>query len=338
MNGENQTIKRETLHRINEIDAKILGNLLKDGRLPYDDLAERCDATKNTVWKRCRSLERKGIIKGATVQLNFSHFGYDALATLLIKVDPQRIEQAMEFIEKITEIRAYRQYDSVYNVRATVTLKDLNQLDTVKQLIREKLPTIGLKTYVWTGVRNIPENLDLNVSAQRRKKTPGALSHDHAVQSGRVEIDELDEKIVQKLTADGRTSFSQIAKELGISTHTVIKRYQRLRNGGAIKVSVQINTNKLGYSSILDLNIAFTTFRGLSINIVDAIAKIPNVIIITRTSGDFDLQVTAIVRDLKESFSIQDKIAQIDGVTQIEASTRKIPDSWPTPQQYISTV
>ena len=67
----------------------------------------------------------------------------------------------MELIGKITEVRAYRQYNSVYNVRAVATLRDLNELDHVKQVIKRKLPTLGLKTYIWTGVRNIPENLNL---------------------------------------------------------------------------------------------------------------------------------------------------------------------------------
>jgi hypothetical protein len=95
---------------------------------------------------------------------------------------------------------------------------------------------------------------------------------------------------------------------------------------------------KIGYAAIIDLNIAFTTIRSLSINIVDLIARIPDVIIITKISGDFDLQVTAVVKSLEHALNLQDEIANIDGVTQIEASMRRIPEKWPTPQQQISTI
>jgi len=44
------------------------------------------------------------------------------------------------------------------------------------------------------------------------------------------------------------------------------------------------------------------------------------------------------IRDVEQSFAIQDQIARVHGVTQIETSSRKIPDKWPTPQQYISTI
>jgi hypothetical protein len=65
--------------------------------------------------------------------------------------------------------------------------------------------------------------------------------------------------------------------------------------------------------------------------------KIPDMIIITKISGDYDLQTTAMVRDISESFAIQDQIARITGITKVEASARKIPNRWPTPQQHIST-
>jgi Lrp/AsnC family transcriptional regulator for asnA, asnC and gidA len=325
--------------KISELDSRILKDLLRDGRTGYDEIAANCRVTKNKIWKRCKAMEERGVISGATIQMNFGHFGFDALATLLISVDAQQIDQTMEFIEKITEVRAYRQYNSVYNVRAVATLRDLNELDHIKQIIKRRLPTIGLKTYIWTGVRNIPENLNLTGTLKdSRESYPRNLNKLCQRQNEHVSIDELDKQIVEKLTLNGRSSFTQIAKEIGVSTDTVVKRYHRLREEGAIKVSIQINPNKIGYNSIFDFNIAFMNLNGFSNSVVEELAKIPDIIIITKTSGDFDLQVTAMIRDIAQSFAIQDEIARICGITKIEVSTRKIPERWPTPQQYISTL
>ena len=320
-----------------ELDANILRNMLIEGRISYVELAKKCKVTKNKIWKRCRAMEKKGIITGATTQMNFEDFGYAALATLLISVEAQQIEETMEFIEKITEIRAHRQYNSVYNVRAFATLRNLNELDYIKQVIRRKLPTIGLKTYIWMGVRNIPENLTLNgnladESSKNNSKDSICKSNSKSV------IDDIDNQILQELSVNGRVPFTELAKKIGLSTNTVLKRYHKLVENGSIKVSIQIDPKKIGYTSILDFNIAFTTLRGLSDDIVESFAKIPDIIIITKTSGDYDLQLTAMIRDVEQSFSIQDQIARVHGVTQIETSSRKIPDKWPTPQQYISTI
>jgi len=48
------------------------------------------------------------------------------------------------------------------------------------------------------------------------------------------ELDDIDIGIVNSLKEDGRKSFRQISRELGISTPTVQARYQRLVNIGLI--------------------------------------------------------------------------------------------------------
>jgi DNA-binding Lrp family transcriptional regulator len=197
---------------------------------------------------------------------------------------------------------------------------------------------MGLKTYIWTGVRNIPENLNL-MSTLKDTSESNQRNSDRIIPTPgeKIIIDEFDKQIVAKLTLDGRASFTKIAKEIGLSTDTVVKRYHKLREKGAIKVSIQVNPNKIGYTSMLDFNIAFTALGGLSDTAVEPLAKIPDVIMIVKTSGDYDLQLSAMVRDISQSFAIQDQIARICGMTKIEASERKIPDAWPTPQQYLST-
>jgi hypothetical protein len=75
----------------------------------------------------------------------------------------------------------------------------------------------------------------------------------------------------------------------------------------------------------------------LSNTVIGSLTKIPDILIITRTSGDYDIQGTAMIRNVSESFAMQDQIARISGITKVEASMRKIPDAWPTPQQTIST-
>ena len=332
--------KRRALRasKISELDSRILKSLLQDGRKGFASIAKECGVTKNKVWKRYRAMEKKGVITGATIQINFASFGYEALATLLVNVEAQQIEQVMEYIGRITEVRAYRQYNSIYNVRAVTTLKSLNELDQVKQAIRRKLPTVGLRTCIWTGVRNIPENLNFTQNSKGDDEIGKSFSEKKPSGSDdKADLDDLDKRIVDKLTLDGRASFTRIAKEIGTSTDTVVKRYHRLKKNGAIKVSIQIDPNEIGYNSILDFNISFTSPGALAQTVVESLAKIPDVIVITKTSGDFDLQLTAMIRDLEQSFTIQDQIARISGVTKMEASARKIPARWPTPWQYIST-
>jgi Lrp/AsnC family transcriptional regulator for asnA, asnC and gidA len=281
-------------------------------------------------------MEKRGIITGATIQMNFAALGFDAMATLLISVESEQLDQVMDYIKKITEVRAYRQYNSIYNLRVVTTLKNINELDHVKEVIRLRTPANGIRTYIWTDVRNIPENLSLttapkNVNDYCKPESAEAFRNPKIKST----VDELDYRIIEELASNGRTPFSTIADELGTSTDTVVKRYRKLRQNNVIKVTIQINPSKIGYRFIMDFNISLKSPSNSQV--IESLCKIPDIVIITKTSGDYDLQVTAIVKDVDQMFDIQDEIAKLSGVTKIETSARKIPTGWPAPKQYLST-
>ncbi len=323
------------MRKIDAVDAKILKDLLKDGRKSFDDIAKECNVSKNKIWKCYFGMKKAGIIVGATVQLDYASLGYVAIATILLNVESQHVESVFERLRRIPEVLAIRQFNSRYNIRLIANLRNLKELDQIKETIRFHSSIVDIRTYFWLGVKNNPENLSFGLSndekiALARKDLKGTDSKES------ITIDETDKQIVQKLSENGRMSFRRIAKEIGISTDTVIRRYEKLVKGGAMKISIQINPEKLGYQANLDFSLAFA-FQKETSTIVENLSKIPDVIIILKTSGDYDLHVTAMVRDTKQQFEIQEEIAKIPNIAKIETAARRIPNKWPTNSQHITT-
>ncbi len=327
---------QENPQRIREFDAVILKSLLQDGRRSFVRIAQELGTTKTKIWKHFREMEKRGIITGSTVQKNFAALGFDALATLLISVEGEQLDQVMNYIEKITEVRACRQYNSAYNIRAVTTLKNINDLDRVKEVVRLRIAANGIRTYIWTDVKNIPENMGLaaireNGETVYKSEFPKMLND----KNNRSNIDELDLRIIDKLASNGRAPFSNIADVLQTSTDTVAKRYRKLLQNNVIKATIQIDPNQIGYRFMMDFNISLKS--PIDSKAIEALCKITDVVVITKTSGDYDLQVTAMIRDVDRMFAIQDAIAKLPGLAKIESSIRKIPKHWPTANQYIST-
>jgi Lrp/AsnC family transcriptional regulator, regulator for asnA, asnC and gidA len=137
-------------------------------------------------------------------------------------------------------------------------------------------------------------------------------------------MDEIDEKIVKMLTDDARTSFRQMAKDLGKSPDTVIKRYERLREEGLIRGStIVVEPVRIGYEGMAAFHIDVSTSGGAktdSTNILRSLIKMPNIIVATKTVGDHDLLVIGVIHDFSHLMRLGSEIAAIPGVKNIQTA------------------
>ena len=141
-------------------------------------------------------------------------------------------------------------------------------------------------------------------------------------------MDKIDWQIINMLRIDARTSFRKIAKELGISTHTVTKRYQKLRKEIHLSCGVTVDLNKIGYNNMATFLIT-TAPQHNTQRILNVLTKVPNVIVATKTMGDYDLLVVAVFSDFEQLFKMERKISKIRGVSEIKLTLSKSIPEWP---------
>jgi len=135
--------------------------------------------------------------------------------------------------------------------------------------------------------------------------------------------------IIEKLTEEARTSFREIARELGVSPDTVINRYEALQETGVIRGStVVINPKKIGYQAMAVFMIdaspthimATETTPTESSQILEKLIEMRNIIIATKTVGDHDLLAIGVARDFDHLTNIGADIAKIPGVKDLQVS------------------
>jgi Lrp/AsnC family transcriptional regulator len=71
---------------IDRIDVRILDALQKDGSLSAAQLAERCNLTTTTAWRRLTRLEESGAIKGRVALLDRKKLGLNVVVFVEIKL------------------------------------------------------------------------------------------------------------------------------------------------------------------------------------------------------------------------------------------------------------
>jgi len=112
-------------------------------------------------------------------------------------------------------------------------------------------------------------------------------------------LDELDLKILGELLRDGRQSFREIARNLGIATGTVLTRIKNLERQGVIKgYTAILDHEKLGYE--LTVVVEITVSKGKLLEVDREIAKKPNVCAVYDVTGLTDAIVVAKFKNREE--------------------------------------
>jgi Transcriptional regulators len=315
---------------IDETDAKIIKELFVDARKSFASIAEECGVSTANISAHFSDLEKKRVIVGSTVQLDYKSLGYNAVCDLFIKCDRQHDEELIAYINTMPNIYgAFKSHESTANVKVVAILKDLKELDQTKDIIKKSSYITDLRAYVWTDIKNIPENLELGSGI---KKDVGSTK----IPTSSITIDSIDLKLIAALSKNSRTPFNEVAKDIETSMDTASRRYKRLVQNNVIKPCIQVDVSKLGYKASAVFSIAFSSQNDTK-SVIKRLTEIKDTYLIIKTSGDYDIRVSVMLRNLEQFLSIRNEMESISGINRLEVNVGPVPFPLPTLSQYITT-
>ena len=107
--------------------------------------------------------------------------------------------------------------------------------------------------------------------------------------------------IISELSEDARKPFRDIAKKLGVSQQTIKAKYEEMKKNGTIKLcSISLDIHKLGYIGSAHLLIKSD---GSASKVVESLRATPNIIIATRTFGEYQAYAVLVFKDIKELYN-----------------------------------
>ncbi|HTQ17003.1 Lrp/AsnC family transcriptional regulator [Mycobacterium sp.] len=108
--------------------------------------------------------------------------------------------------------------------------------------------------------------------------------------AARVQLDEIDRRLIRELTKDGRISMLELAKRAHVSRTHVYSRIEQLQRSGVIEgFTARINLERAGFatSALIALSIQQDSWRGLS----EKLRSLRYVERFALVGGDFDVIV-----------------------------------------------
>ena len=134
----------------------------------------------------------------------------------------------------------------------------------------------------------------------------------------KVQLDEIDHKILDILIDNTRIPFTDISKRLLISAGTVHVRVKKMEEAGIIKgSSLNLDYVKLGYSFIAYVGI-FLEKTSATEKVLQALKDIPFITVAHITTGKFNIFCKVRARDAHHAKDIIFMIDDVEGISRTE--------------------
>ena len=94
-------VKSEQMNiEIDSTDAKIINELIDDGRMSFRALSQKVGVSLVTVMKRVKKLQDNGIITRFTIGVKYDEIGYDLQAIVGLRISKGKIDEVEDKIAK----------------------------------------------------------------------------------------------------------------------------------------------------------------------------------------------------------------------------------------------
>lgn len=141
-------------------------------------------------------------------------------------------------------------------------------------------------------------------------------SHGRGPAGKPVQLDDVSKKIIEQLQSDGRRSYAEIGKAVGLSEAAVRQRVQKLTEAGVMQVVAVTDPMQLGFYRQAMIGIRAT---GDTRILADQLSALPAVDYVVLTAGSFDILAEVVCEDDDELLTLLNlKIRNLEGVASTE--------------------
>ncbi|MFY8050668.1 MAG: Lrp/AsnC family transcriptional regulator [Aquiluna sp.] len=129
-------------------------------------------------------------------------------------------------------------------------------------------------------------------------------------------LDEVSKLIIEQLQKDGRKSYAEIGKVVGLSEAAVRQRVQKLTESGVMQIVAVTDPLKLGFSRQAMIGVKCV---GDVTQVAEALARIPSVDYVVLTAGSFDVMAEVVCEDDDQLIALlNEKVRALPGVVSSE--------------------
>lgn len=291
-------------------DRKILYELDYNSRQSNSKIGKKVGLHKNVVNYRIKRMEKNTIISNYYTMIDTFKIGYNSLRFYISfqNVTPEKREEIITYFVKNKYTWWVGSFEGEYDLAVLTWVKDLHDFYGFWEKTLRKYHSYFQKQKfsLYCQLRVFRHSFlmkdDFKKSDREKYEITGGGKE--------VKTDELDFKILELLAVNSRIPTIQIAKKTNSSIDTIINRMKRLEKLDVIQgYRVNINYYELGYH-LFKVNVTLNDYsqRG---KIINYIKYNPNLIMIDKAIGYYDLELDFLLKNLNHLRIIMDNLTRV---------------------------
>ena len=139
---------------------------------------------------------------------------------------------------------------------------------------------------------------------------------DVSIKRTQTPLDATSKAIIEQLQRDGRRSYAEIGKAVGLSEAAVRQRVQKLTDAGVMQIVAVTDPMRLGFSRQAMIGVRVS---GDTRVVADRLSEIPEVSYVVLSAGSFDILAEIVCEDDAALIELlNQKIRSVEGVAVTE--------------------
>ena len=135
--------------KIDDIDRKILSQLMADGAISIPKLSQYINANSSVVYSRIKRLLKRKLIERYTIQVNEKELGYGVKSVTGINMNSKLRDNVIDELFKIDGVSEISEVTGRFDIMVTMHTKDLNEMhQTVSEKIGKIDGIIGSESFI----------------------------------------------------------------------------------------------------------------------------------------------------------------------------------------------
>lgn len=123
--------REKYLGKIDDIDIKILTELIKDASLSVPRLSKKINVNSSVVYSRIKRLIKRNIIKRFTAEINEEKLGYFVTVVTGLNIDSRFSEMIMKDLTELPEVRQIIEVTGRFDLIVEAKSRSLEELHEV---------------------------------------------------------------------------------------------------------------------------------------------------------------------------------------------------------------